>query len=75
MAGSRDSQFSPKADAQEYVRVGKVGFPALTPKADLNLKPTVVYPATLSFEGLLYFGTCQKANSHCSATADLGLPA
>ena len=30
MAGSQDSQFSPKADAEEYVQVGKVGLPALS---------------------------------------------
>ncbi len=42
------------------------------PPAAENLLLPHVHPAALSFEWLLYFGTCLKANSHCSAKADRG---
>ena len=38
----------------------------------MNLLQSHVHQAALSFERLLYFGTCRKANSHCSAIADAG---
>ena len=54
-----------------YRKVVLVGFLVWT--SATNLLQSLVHQTALSFERLLYFGTCRKANSHYSAIAAVGM--